>query len=526
MKHFRSFFLSLLSGFLLFACWPVSPFTFLVFIAFVPLLWLETYCRKRSWFFLWTYISLLVWNAGTTWWMCKASVPGGISAILANSLLMSIPWIGFYNVKRRFGPIFGYASLILFWMSFEFVHLNWELSWPWLTLGNGFSTHPAWVQWYAITGTSGGTLWILSANLLVFLALRSRGSAGVSRRYAFGAILVLIIPFGISYLMPLKSNEQIKDGIKNVVIVQPNVDPWNEKFVAGSEESQLQELIRLSEAAQDSSTALVVWPETAIPTSLDEDSLRTSHFLLPLWTFLKKHPALNLLTGIEGYRLFSENKNHPNAQKIPNTTYYFESYNSVVLLDSDQFQVYHKSKLVPGAETLPSFIHFLASWFEQFGGTSGSYTRQKDRTVLKSYNNSFSIAPAICYESIYGEFMAEYIKNGADLIAIETNDGWWGNTAGYKQHESYARLRAVETRRWIVRSANTGISCFIDPNGKTIDPQPWDKKTVIRMNVPQNKEISFFVAHGDILSRIVIGATILLIIWNFYTIVKSRKHRG
>lgn len=266
--------------------------------------------------------------------------------------------------------------------------------------------------------------------------------------------------------------------------------------------------------------------QTAIPTSLDEDSLKTKHFLIPLWTFLKTHPNLNLLTGIEGYRVFPENKAHPGAQRIPNSTYYFESYNSAVLLDSDRFQVYHKSKLVPGAETLPSFIHFMASWFEQFGGTSGSYTRQKDRTVLKSYNNSFSIAPAICYESIYGEFMAEYIRNGADLIAIETNDGWWGNTAGYKQHESYARLRAIETRRWIVRSANTGISCFIDPGGNTIDPQPWNKKTAIKMNVPPNKGITFFVSNGDILSRIAIGAAILLIIWNFYIILKSRIHRG
>ena len=424
------------------------------------------------------------------------------------------------------GSVFGYTSLIVFWMCFEFTHLNWELSWPWLTLGNGFSTHPAWVQWYEYTGTSGGTLWILCTNLLFFLGLQNRNKLRIGGKFVIAALVALITPICISYLIGSPSNYNANQGAKNVVIVQPDVDPWNEKFVAGSEEGQLQELIRLSVAAVDSNTSLVVWPETAIPTSLDEDSLKTKHFLIPLWTFLKTHPNLNLLTGIEGYRVFPENKANPGAQRIPNSTYYFESYNSAVLLDSDRFQVYHKSKLVPGAETLPSFIHFMASWFEQFGGTSGSYTRQKDRTVLKSYNNSFSIAPAICYESIYGEFMAEYIRNGADLIAIETNDGWWGNTAGYKQHESYARLRAIETRRWIVRSANTGISCFIDPGGKTIDPQPWDKKTTIKMNVPRIKGITFFVAYGDIISRIAIGAAILLIIWNFYIILKSRIHRG
>ncbi len=204
------------------------------------------------------------------------------------------------------------------------------------------------------------------------------------------------------------------------------------------------------------------------------------------------------MTGIEGFKIFDEQHKGPYSFRITNSDKYADSYNSAVLFNADTSIVYHKSKLVPGAEALPSFVRFLSGWFEKFGGTDGSYARQKERTVLKTYNHSYNIAPAICYESIYGEFMTAYIRNGADLIAVITNDGWWGDTQGYKQHESYARLRAVESRRWIVRSANTGISCFIDPLGDVIDPQPWNKTAVIRMEVPPLKR-SVFLWRSEIL---------------------------
>src|SRR5574343_444659 len=74
---------------------------------------------------------------------------------------------------------------------------------------------------------------------------------------------------------------------------------------------------------------------------------------------------------------------------------------------------------------------------------------------------NLKLAPAVCYESVYGDFMAKYIRSGAEVICIITNDGWWGNTPGHRQHLAYAKLRAIETRKQIIRSANTGISCFV-----------------------------------------------------------------
>ena len=164
-------------------------------------------------------------------------------------------------------------------------------------------------------------------------------------------------------------------------------------------------------------------------------------------------------------------------------------------------ELYHKAKLVPGVETLPSFLSFMGKWFEDFGGISGTLGRDSERKVFISRDNYYKAAPIICYESIYSDYITEYIRKGANILTIITNDGWWGNTPGYKQHMNYARLRAVETRKWIARSANTGISCFIDPLGNVIDPQPWDAAASIKLAVPVDSRQTFFVKHGDILSR-------------------------
>ena len=531
MKKFRPLFLSVLSSFLLIAAWPVSPFTALIFVAFVPLLLLEQKCKNRSVFLGWTYLSLLIWNIGTTWWTCNSTVPGGIAAIAANSLLMCIPWIGFYNVKKRMGETAGYISLIIFWLAFEYIHLNWELSWPWLTLGNAFATHPGWVQWYEYMGTGGGSFWVMLLNVLIFQLVREPGEKRWTKELRPKILLIaffVLIPLAISILLTKLRGEQQdqKPPVKNIVIVQPNIDPWDEKHVAGKEEAQIQKLIGLSESLIDSNTALVVWPETAIPVAINEDSLKTSYFMAPVWDFAKKHPLINLLTGVEGFRFYDEQHKTIYSRRIPDSHEWVDAYNSAVLMDSVNFQVYHKSKLVPGAETTPSFLHFLDSWFEKFGGTTGGYARQEERTVLRAYNGSYNIAPSVCYESIYGEFMSKYIHNGASIIAVITNDGWWGNTAGYKQLESYARLRAIETRRWIVRSANTGISCFIDPFGRVFNPQPWDKAAVIKMDIPAKTELTFYVEHGELIFKFAVLATICLVLWNLFLVIKSKIRRG
>jgi len=529
VKKFHPALLAFFSGFLLYAAWPVSPFSFLIFIALIPLLWLEQQGISRSKFFGAVYLAMLTWNAATTWWIWNSTDVGAVSAILANSLLMSIPWMGFYNVKKRLGEKWGYIALICFWLCFEYIHLNWELTWPWLTLGNVFATHPNWVQWYELTGSSGGSLWVLVINVLLFYAIRKYLTRNQDRKFLSMTLAILFVPFIISYLLLLFQPKYEKENVSespNIVVIQPNVDPY-QKFEAGSQQMQLQKLINISEKQIDANTKLLVWPETALnlPSGIWEDSLRKNYFFSPLWSFLGRHPGLELYTGLEGYNIYQENNKTKYSRHIPGGDDYYDSYNSAFIMNANGPLIsYHKSKLVPGVEALPSFLKFMDKYFEQFGGTTGGYARQDERTVLVAGNSGYKIAPAICYESIYGEFLTNYVKKGANIIGIITNDGWWGNTPGHKQHLNYARLRAIETRRWVLRSANTGISCFIDPNGRIIDPQGWDKEASIKLAVPvqANERLTFFVRTGDVISKIAAAATIILLIWSITVLVRKK----
>jgi apolipoprotein N-acyltransferase len=527
MKKLHPALLSALTGLLLYAAWPESPLTLLIFIALIPLLWLERQGIRRARFFGWTYFSMLIWNISTTWWIWNASIPGALGAFLANSLIMCVPWLGFHLIRSRMGNTFGYSSLILFWLTFEYFHLqNWGLSWPWLTLGNVFASCPEWVPWYQVTGTSGGSLWILLANILVFQWLWQLTKHRSFKRSLFLAALALVIlPIFLSWIT--MSDDKIKVPDYNIVIVQPNIDPY-EKVETGTFETQLQKLIRLSESAIDTNTALVVWPETALVgenLGIEEDYIKENHLLQPVWTFLRRHPHLDLFTGVESFRIFDV-KHSPTAIRFVDADKYYESYNAAAILDTGGLvQSYHKSRLVPGVETLPFFLRFMAPLFDKFGGTTGGYTGQAEHNPLITTNSTYKITPAVCYESIYGEFLSEFSRNGADLIAIITNDGWWGNTPGHLQHRDYARLRAIETSHWVVRSANTGISCVIDPHGRITQSLPWDTAGVIKTSVPPTPELTFYAQYGDCLSKLAAALTILLLAWHFSTVIRRRTSR-
>ncbi|MBC8033148.1 MAG: apolipoprotein N-acyltransferase [Chitinophagaceae bacterium] len=526
MKKIHPLLLSVTSGVLLWASWPVSPLTFLVFTGFVPLLWLENQGTGSRRFFYAVFLAMLLWNMGTTWWVCHASLPGGIVAMLFSSAFMSLPWLGYYFIKKRLGEKWGLMALVVFWLSFEYTYLNIQLSWPWLTLGNVFALHPEWVQWYEYTGSSGGSLWVLLVNVFIYRMLsnlKARVRAAQNKALWLTSI-ALVIPLSLSYLLSAAISRTFDAG-GEVVVVQPNIDPY-EKFNASSQYQQLQQLISLSESKISSTTTLVVWPETALSgaSGFNEENIKAYPALEPLWQFLVRNPGISLFTGIEGYKIYNEENKTSTARKMSGSSQYFDVFNSAIILDSgsDSLIFYHKSKLVPGVETLPTYLKIFDKWFEQFGGTSGGYAGQEERTVLTDQRKAFKIAPAICYESVYGEFLTAYMRNGANVIAIITNDGWWQNTGGYRQHMQYARLRAVETRRWVIRSANTGISCFIDPYGKVADPQPWDTAAAIRMRIPTTSYLTFFVRHGDIISKISVCTAGILLLWGIAS--RKRKH--
>ncbi len=512
----------------------MSPLTLLLFISFLPMLWIADHAPGWKSLLLFGYIHMLLWNALTTWWIWNSTAMGAAMAILANSLIMCVPWLLFYFTRRAAGKIIGYLSLLLYWIAFEYIHHNWELSWPWLTLGNGFALQPQWVQWYEYTGITGGSIWVLASNILAYLLFkeyRSNGRTGMYFRFMISWVLLLIIPILISRSIGKSVTEKVKEdyatATRNIVVVQPNVDPYEKKFEEGSQRSQIEKLISLSEQQIDSNTALVVWPETAIPVGVLEDEIRQNIYYQPVWAFLQRHTSLSLLTGIDSYKIYGQTKDDAprSARFSEQGKFYYDAFNAAAMMYDSSYFIYHKSKLVPGVETLPSFLMFLSGVFANFGGISGTLGRDDTARVFSDRAKYFRAAPVICYESIYSDYITNYVRNGANVLTIMTNDGWWANTAGYKQHMNYARLRAVETRMWIARSANTGISCFIDPTGNVINPQPWDTQASIRLNIPPNNVLTFFSKYGDWPGRILSWLAGAVLIYALVLFITKRFKR-
>lgn len=526
--------LALSSGLLLSAAWPAGGFIFLIFFALVPLLFLEDHLsknenikRKAIGVFLYSYLTFFTWNLLTTWWIVNATVFGAVMAVICNSLFMALVFLLFHHTKKVLGIKKGFVALITYWISFEYLHHQWDLTWPWLTLGNSFSASIKIVQWYEYTGVFGGTLWIWLSNMFIFYALKIPSASYVDENgspvsypvmYRVGRILaalaLILIPVFIS--LNIYHNYTEEGEPVDVVVVQPNIDPYSEKFAGLSSEAQVSKILRLANTLTDSNTRFVVAPETAIPDAVWDHDLPENPSVNLIWSTMQQYPGLNYVLGLSYIKSYlTDEPPTATARKFRLSEGYYDMYNSAMLIDNQgAIQLYHKSKLVPGVEKMPypAIFGFLENFAIDLGGASGSLGSQDERAVFFTAAGD-AIAPSICYESIYGEFMAQYIKNGAEIIFIITNDGWWADTPGYRQHMHYARLRAVETRRAIARSANTGISCFINQRGDITKRSTWWVEDVMKEILNLNKTLTFYTTYGDYIARISMFLSVVMILY-------------
>ena len=538
MKKFQLILLSLLSGLFLTFAWPARGFPGLLFIGFIPLLCIEDdifrnpnkYRRFSA--FIYSYPAFLLWNGLTTWWIYNSTGIGAILAIVLNALFMSVIFNLFHFTRKKLQNDFaGYVSLVLYWIAFEYLHLNWDLNWPWLNLGNGFGTYYTWVQWYEYTGALGGTLWVLAANLFLFFTFRPFIYHGYKRSNksviisGIASVLWVMIPLAGSFIIYANYRETIRP--VKLVVVQPNIDPYSEQYVLPPKQV-VGRIMDLARPQLDSTVNFLVAPESAIQEEMWENELSTFMSIHLLKDILVKYPGINILVGGSTFRYFPKGEEPSStARQFTDTHTYYDAYNTAIMVNRlDGLQLYHKSKLTPGVEVLPSFRKFR--WIEKFainlGGTVGSLGTDKVRKVYKTFNTA-EVSPAICYESIFGEFFAEFVRNGAQLMIIITNDGWWGYTAGHRQHFAFASLRAIETRRSIARSANTGISAFINQRGDVLQRTEYWKPAVIKGTLNANSKLTFYVREGDYIARaaVYMGGLLFFLSILFHFVYRKKK---
>lgn len=498
-----------------------SPLLFLGFAA----LMLSKDCIDRNsksyykWQWLLAFNCFMVWNIVASYWVANAALMPGLVAFFLNSLFMTVPWLLSLKLEEYKKFLF-IPALVCFWMSFELLHLHWEISWPWLNLGNGFAFFPKWIQWYEYTGVFGGTLWILVVNSLLYLAIISKNSRRV---YGLWVLALLSIPIYCS--LNLYSKVKLDGNPVEVGIVQPNYEPHYEKFQV-DQNLQMIKFEQLSRAALSPHTRYLLWPETSFE-YIDLNDFQTDWRALRMRQMASIYPNLCLVTGLGTLRSFKAGEPltaaaRPNLRG--NYPRFYEIQNSAVQFCSDhqEVSVYLKSKLVPGVESFPyrNFLPFLKPVIDDLGGSVYGLGKQLNRTVFQQ--NQLKIAPVICYESIYGNYIGDYVRNGAQAIFIMTNDGWWDNTPGYIQHLKIGALRSIEFRRPIARSANTGISCFINARGDIYDASHYGTVASLRRTIHFSDQSSFYLRHGDYIARFALYLSIGLLLYLIILISKAR----
>ena len=524
------FLLAILSALLLSAAWPINGFTFIIFGALIPLLFLENsirlsdFKRKGLLVFGYSYLTFLLWNLLITWWLINSSLIGMLFANICNSFFYAIVFSCFSWAKTRLPNRSAYLFLIALWLAFEKLHLSWDFSWTWLNLGNVFSENIYWIQWYEYTGVFGGSLWVLVINVWLFNVFKNHntilGYKPLARKM-IAPLIFIALPITFSLYLYEKVEEGSED-IK-VLLLQPNIDPYNTKYSL-TNSSFIDLWKKQVQPFYSDSLDYILSPETYFAEGYGEEfrEFNGSKLHEELQQELAKIPLTQYITGIQFYDLYAQEKAPSLTANLIRKGLWADYYNSALAEQSNEiFQIYHKSKLVVGVENMPfkSVLKpLLGDVLLNFGGTVASRVTQKKRAVFSHTNSKLKAAPIICWESIFGEFVTGYVNEGATFLAVISNDAWWGETPGHKQLFSYTRLRAIETRRDIARSANTGISSIINAKGEIISQTSYNTKTTLSGKLSSRSNLTFYVRFGDIIARWSVFVTGL-----FFLLALSRR---
>ena len=464
--------LSVLTGLILSLAWYVRWAVFLIMLAFVPLFWLSDISLKegkRNAFgrgILLFYPAFFVFNLITTYWIAYCTLPGAAAAVIANALLQTLVFAAWHACRKQVqSRLFQAVMLISFVVAFEYLHLNWDLTWPWLTLGNVFASTPWLVQWYCITGVLGGTAWILIVNFLIYQELvfrkekKDRPIIGV-----FAASFILPLLASLFFYWDGELRMTTKPRPIEAVIVQQNTDPWEEEYRLTNTQ-EIQRVLDVAKPFINDKTNLVITPESAIAHTIDMEALRSHTFMegdsrfegfALLDSVTADYPNLNFVLGLSTVGIF-DHKASPVAQEYA-PGQFMEFYNTAGFYNKNGLvSHYHKCRLVPGVEGMPfpKLFGFLGDVLIKLGGTNSSLGKD---TVQRTFafevdGKPMRIGTAICYESVYGELVAKFVRDGANILAVITNDSWWDDSPGDVTAKSHrdTPLRASRGQRRLLR---------------------------------------------------------------------------
>jgi len=514
--------------------YPPIPLPYLVFVAFVPYFVVIQKRNGLAEINRFTYFTAFIFNFITLYWVggwLPNSDPflmiAGTTLLFFNPLVFLIPSTLYFVTKKYVNKNLALYLFPFFWATFEFAYSLTDFKFPWLTLGNTLSYFTNYIQIADIVGVYGLSILIIFANILVYKFKNDFTVFGIINKKAlasFVAIILIPIIYG-NYTIHSFSSQT---GSAKVGLIQPNIDP-NKKWEDGNLNEKIDTYFKLSEETIKKGAKIVIWPETALPVYLlagnyADEVKRIRHFV--------DNYGISILTGMPDANFFYNKSNAPlDAKPLNDGKVLYTSYNSILLFNpnSTEVQKYGKMKLVPFGEKVPlvESLPFLGDWIKWNVGIS-SWNTGRDTTIFQvnsaqnSKNENIKIGGIVCIESIYPIFTSVFAKKGAEFIAVVTNDSWYGDTSGPYQHKEMSVIRAVENKRSVVRAANGGISCLIDPLGRTVSETKMYTKTALIVDVPLNGELTFYTKRPWLVPLFASAISILIIILSLIAKIKGK----
>lgn len=530
--------LGMLSGLLLGVSFPPVPFPFtlLIFIGLIPYLSVLEKKEKLIDINRFTYLTFFVFNVITIYWVGSWTseadpflMIGGVLLLFLNSALFLIPSTLFYFARKTSGRLAAFLLLPFFWVTYEYLYMITDASFPWLTLGNGMAHFLHFIQIADIIGALGLSLLAVFINVFLYLALKEfRANKKYSYIFTCTALLLFIIP--IIYSSYRLDTFSVSGKTIRVGLIQPNLDPWNKWSGSGGMELT-REYLNLSKEAVGKGAKVIFWPETALPFYLRDGGHRD--VMDSIFSFVQKNNVY-LITGMPDFTYFPNKSQAPPDAKFSRVSeMYYATYNSVLMFSPYSYRIerYAKQKLVPFGERVPfvDALPILGDIIKWNVGISG-WNVGRDTLVFNLVEKSSPAADTVkvnslvCFESVYPALVAAFTQRGAELISVVTNDSWYGNSSGPYQHKEISVLRAIENRRTVVRAANGGISTIIDPLGETVTESKMFTKTTITGDAPLESELTFYSKHPLIIPVLSLIVSVLTaVIFVLLKILKKAK---
>ncbi|TAG06822.1 MAG: apolipoprotein N-acyltransferase [Cytophagia bacterium] len=486
-------------------------FWFFIFIFFLPILWLEnevyTKKLKKRYFFIWIWLIFLFINVSVLYWTVNDTLISSIILYVCNGLLMSLPILLFCVLHRRLEKLltekYVYVGFGLFWLSFEYLHSLSDFAFPFLNLGNIFSSIPQIIQWFSITGILGGSFWVLLVNVFIFITYQKSTHQNI-----FTLIFLVVMPIFISFLM-LYTTEKDKE-TKEILIMHPNMVRYGQDALLHIE--QINKYTEIINKNITKNTDYVLMPETAIQIKQWRHLLDNHLPTLFFQQITKKYPKLKIIAGV----ITSEySKDSIETEKEKYTNKHFKTYNAMIQIDNTKnVQWRTKSKLVPYEERRPYYLDWFSPIYFYFGGERWNYTKNLgiENNFFEDNISGLNVVPLICYESFFDEFATTKMNQKTMFLTCSANEVWYKNTEGITQEFEKIRLLAICTSKSVARSSDFGGSGLVDKQGNVLVKLDNDKKDFLLVNIPINTKNTLFMYWGEIIGKIALFFMLFIIL--------------